>query len=82
MRGRGCGNCNKSGYRGRIGIYELMMMSSRIRELAFQGASSQLIRKAAVSQGMHTLFEDGVDKAIKGITTLEEVFRNAKRTED
>lgn len=82
MKGRGCGNCNRSGYRGRIGIYELMMMTSRIRELAFQGASSQQLRKAAVSQGMHTLFEDGVDKAIKGITTLEEVFRMAKRTEE
>lgn len=82
MRGKGCTNCNRTGYRGRIGIYELMMMTSRIRELSFQGASSQTLRKAAVSQGMHTLFEDGLDKAMKGITTLEEVFRNAKRTDE
>lgn len=82
MKGKGCSNCNRTGYRGRIGIYELMMMSGRIRELAFQGASSQQLRKAALSQGMHTLFEDGIDKVLKGITTLEEVFRNAKRTED
>jgi type IV pilus assembly protein PilB len=81
-RGKGCTACNRTGYRGRIGIYELMMMTSRIRDLAFQGASSQQIRKSAIAQGMHTLFEDGVDKAVKGITTLEEVFRNAKRTEE
>jgi type IV pilus assembly protein PilB len=82
MKGKGCGACNRTGYRGRLGIYELMLMTSRIRELAFQGASSQQLRKTAVSQGMHTLFEDGIDKAIKGITTIEEVFRNSKRTED
>jgi type IV pilus assembly protein PilB len=82
MKGKGCSHCNRSGYRGRIGIYELMMMTSRIRELAFQGSSSQAIRKSAVAQGMHTLFEDGIDKTLRGITTLEEVFRIAKRTED
>jgi type IV pilus assembly protein PilB len=81
-KGKGCSNCNRSGYRGRVGIYELMLMTSRIREMAFQGASSQQIRKVAVAQGMHTLFDDGIDKAIKGITTLEEVFRIAKRQED
>jgi len=81
-KGKGCSNCNRSGYRGRVGIYELMLMTSRIREMAFQGASSQQIRKVAVAQGMHTLFDDGIDKAIKGVTTLEEVFRIAKRQED
>lgn len=82
MKGRGCGNCNKSGYRGRLGLYELMMMSGKIRELSFQGASTQEIRKTAISQGMRTLYRDGINKAMKGITTLEEVFRVAKRTED
>jgi type IV pilus assembly protein PilB len=82
MRGKGCSNCNRTGYRGRIGIYELMMMTSRVREMAFQGASSQAIRKVAIAQGMHSLFDDGLDKAMKGVTTLEEVFRNAKRTDE
>jgi len=82
MKGRGCSHCNKSGYRGRLGIYELLLMTSRIREQAFVGASSQQLRKTAVAQGMHTLFEDGMNKALAGITTLEEVFRTAKRTED
>jgi type IV pilus assembly protein PilB len=82
MKGKGCSNCNRSGYRGRLGIYELMLMTSRIREQAFAGASSQQLRRTAVAQGMHTLFEDGMNKAIAGVTTLEEVFRIAKRAED
>jgi type IV pilus assembly protein PilB len=81
MKGRGCNHCQKSGYRGRLGIFELMMMTSKIRELAFSGASTQDIRKAAIAQGMGTLYSDGIMKAMRGITTLEEVFRNAKRTE-
>lgn len=82
MRGKGCANCNRKGYRGRVGIYELMMMTSRVRELSFQGTSSQALRRAAVAQGMHTLFEDGLDKAMRGITTLEEVFSITKRMEE
>lgn len=81
-RGRGCSNCNKTGFRGRLGIYELMLMSSKVRELAFQGTSTQNLRKAAMAQGMRTLFEDGIAKAMKGVTTLEEVFRVAKRPEE
>ncbi|HEX3654393.1 MAG TPA: GspE/PulE family protein [Pirellulales bacterium] len=82
MKGKGCSNCNKTGYRGRLGIYELMMMSSRIRELSFQGVSTQDLRKAAVAQGMRTLYQDGIYKALRGITTIEEVFRVAKRADD
>lgn len=75
MKGKGCAYCDKSGYRGRIGIYELMIMSSAIREAAFKGESTQVIRKLARKQGMRTLFEDGMIKAIKGRTTIEEVLR-------
>jgi type IV pilus assembly protein PilB len=81
MKGKGCSNCSKSGYRGRLGIFELMLMTSRIRELAYQGASTQDLRKAAISQGMHTLYQDGINKVLRGITTVEEVFRVAKRTD-
>jgi len=81
MKGKGCSNCNKSGYRGRLGIFELMMMTSKIRELSYQGVSTQELRKAAVSQGMHTLYQDGINKVLRGITTLDEVFRVAKRTD-
>ena len=79
-KGKGCGNCQRSGYRGRIGIYELLLMRSKIREMAFQGASSQDIRKVAMANGMKTLYQDGMIKAMKGITSIEEVFRVAKRT--
>jgi len=81
MKGKGCGHCQKKGYRGRLGIFELMIMTAKIRELAFNGAPTQEIRKAALSQGMKTLYIDGLDKAMQGITTLEEVYRVAKRTE-
>jgi type IV pilus assembly protein PilB len=81
MKGRGCSHCQKSGYKGRLGIFELMVMTSKIRELAFQGAPTQEIRRAAVGQGMHVMFDDGIQKALRGITTLDEVFRVSKRTE-
>jgi type IV pilus assembly protein PilB len=79
MKGVGCSHCNKSGYRGRLGVYELMTMTSKVRELAFQGASTVEIRRAAVKNGMTTLYDDGIAKVLAGITTLEEVFRVSKR---
>jgi type IV pilus assembly protein PilB len=81
MKGRGCNHCGQSGYRGRLGVFELLMMNSRIREMAFQGAPSQDIRKEAVKGGMSTLYDDGIRKVLEGITTIEEVFRVAKREE-
>jgi len=81
MRGKGCGHCNKKGFRGRIGIYELMMITAKIREQIFENRSSQEIRKVAVAQGMTTLYVDGIHKVLKGVTTLEEVYRVAKRSE-
>jgi len=80
-RGRGCGYCQQKGYRGRQGIFELMLMTSKVRQLSFEGASTQDIRKAAVAGGMTTLYEDGLLKAMEGKTTLEEVFRVAKKQE-
>jgi type IV pilus assembly protein PilB len=82
MKGRGCNHCGNSGFRGRLGIFELLTMTSRIRELAFQGASNQDIRKEARKGGMSTLYDDGILKVLNGITTLEEVFRVAKREEN
>ncbi len=81
MKGAGCSACNGTGYRGRIGIYELMLMSSRIRELLFKNASMSELRQAAIDGGMRTLYRDGIAKVMKGVTTLDEVFRVAKRTE-
>ncbi len=75
MRGRGCAHCNGTGYRGRQGIFELMRMSSQVREMTFKGESTTNIRRVARKQGMRTLFEDGMIKALKGITTIDEVLR-------
>lgn len=79
MKGKGCAHCNKTGFRGRMGIYELMGMTSQIREMTFKGDSTQNLRKMARKQGMRTLFEDGMIKALKGQTTLEEVLRITKQ---
>jgi type IV pilus assembly protein PilB len=73
-RGRGCPNCNHTGYRGRKGIYEMMRMSNVIREMTFNREPSQAIRRQARLAGMRTLLEDGVLKAVAGLTTLEEVL--------
>ncbi|MDE2508388.1 MAG: type II/IV secretion system protein [Planctomycetota bacterium] len=75
MKGKGCSYCNKSGYRGRMGIYEMMIMTNQIREMTFKSEPTMNIRKMARKQGMRTLFEDGMIKVLKGQTTLDEVMR-------
>lgn len=74
MKGRGCSNCRNSGYRGRMGIFEMMRMSSVIRELTFAQAPTQEIRRKARQGDMKTLLEDGALKICKGTTTLDEVL--------
>ena len=81
MKGRGCAKCQKRGYKGRMGIFELMVLNNKIRELAFQGAATQDIRRAAIAGGMRVMFDDGLDKVLQGQTTLDEVFRVAKQAE-
>ncbi len=80
-QGRGCQKCFKSGFYGRIGIFELMEMNAELREMAFQKASTDAIQRQARASGMLTLLEDGVRKAMTGVTTLEEVIRVAVRGE-
>ena len=74
MKGRGCSHCRQSGFRGRIGIYEMMRMTGQLRELTFAQAPAQELRRKARAGGMRTLLEDGIQKALKGNTTLEEVL--------
>jgi len=74
LRGRGCNHCHQNGYRGRLGIFELLKMTSAIREMTFNREPTQQIRRIARRNQMRTLLEDGVQKALKGITTLEEVL--------
>jgi type IV pilus assembly protein PilB len=75
-RGKGCKNCKQSGYRGRTGIFELLPINEKIKQLISEKASTQVIREAAKkTTGMISLREDGLGKVLKGITTLEEVDR-------
>ena len=79
--GKGCSRCNHTGCRGRIGIFEMMLMNAEIRNMAFQRAPTNKIRKAAIANGMRSLMEDGKQKIFEGITTLEEVARVAQAEE-
>jgi type IV pilus assembly protein PilB len=71
----GCSRCRGSGYRGRIGLYEVMLVTEEIRSLIVRQASSADVTKVAVAQGMRTLREDGLLKARQGLTSLAEVAR-------
>jgi type IV pilus assembly protein PilB len=74
-KGRGCQTCNGTGYKGRVGLYEVMEVTDDIRELILIGASSLELRKRAIEDGMITLRESGLHKIRAGITTVEEVVR-------
>jgi hypothetical protein len=74
-RGSGCAHCHFSGYHGRTGLFEVLEVNDAIRELINQGAPDTTIRIAAIDMGMRTLPEDGIEKVLAGITTLEEVNR-------
>ncbi|MBA3766690.1 MAG: Flp pilus assembly complex ATPase component TadA, partial [Acidobacteria bacterium] len=74
-KGRGCQSCNGTGYKGRVGLYEVMEVTDEIRELILIGASALELRKRAIEDGMITLRESGLRKIRAGITTLEEVVR-------
>ena len=71
----GCRGCAGTGYRGRIGVYEMMVLSEEIRDLMLRRASAGAIGRAAEGRGMRRLREDGLAKAARGVTTVEEVLR-------
>ena len=75
FRGKGCHHCNETGYRGRTGIYELLVINEEIRKLILTQASSQEIRERAIQLGMTTLRQDGWRKILEGVTTAEEIIR-------
>jgi len=74
-RGDGCDQCLGRGYFGRTGIFELLVMTPRVQELTLQGADSNIIKREAIRRGMRTLREDGAQKVMQGISTIEEVLR-------
>ena len=75
FHGKGCMECNHTGFRGRAGIYELLVVDDSVRKLILTKATSQTIRESARKKGMTTLREDGWQKVAKGVTTVEEVLR-------
>jgi type IV pilus assembly protein PilB len=75
MKGRGCERCNQTGYKGRVGLYEVMEISEELRELILVGASGLELRRKAVDEGMITLRGSGLRKVKDGVTTIEEVVR-------
>ena len=74
-RGRGCETCNNTGYKGRVGLYEVMEITEEIRELVLVGASALELRRKAVEEGMITLRNSGLRKVREGVTTIEEIVR-------
>lgn len=73
--GKGCRVCHNTGYKGRIGIYEVLEVNKAIRDLVSAGADADAIREQAIKDGMFTMYEDGIKKIAKGMTTVEELLR-------
>ena len=75
MKGAGCDRCNTTGYKGRVGLYEVMEIGEELRELILVGASALELRRKAIDEGMITLRRSGLLKVMDGVTTIEEVAR-------
>jgi type IV pilus assembly protein PilB len=73
--GVGCANCNGTGYKGRLALYEVMPMADAIREAVLAGASTAEVKRTAIASGMATLRRSGINKIAEGVTTVEEVLR-------
>ncbi len=81
FRGRGCDRCRNTGYHGRIGIFEVLKMNDRIRELVVTRPPTSAVRALGQEYGMRTLWEDGMEKVLEGITTIDEILREAEKFE-
>src|ERR1051325_886517 len=81
FHGRGCEECKQMGYLGRTGIYEILLVSESLRPMIIQRASSTTIKQKATNQGMRTLRDDGWEKVMAGVTTIEEVIRVTQEDE-
>lgn len=80
-RGRGCSRCSNSGYKGRIAIHEVLVMSDRLRDMVIAGAKASELRNAALEEGMVPIREDGLSKMFAGITTPEELGKSLQSLE-
>ena len=70
--------CHKTGYSGRIGVFEVLEVSKNIKKLISEKVDADDVNKAAVDEGMNTMLDDGLEKVLKGLTTIEEVIRVTK----
>ena len=77
-KGKGCKICHNTGYNGRLGVFEVLEVSKRIRQLITEKNDSDIINKTAIEEGMTTMLDDGLDKVRKGVTTIDEVIRVTK----
>ena len=75
LKGRGCGECSKTGYKGRMGIFEIFELTDDMQDMIYKGASTYELREAAIKNGMRSLRQDGLRKVLSGATTIEEVIR-------
>ncbi|MFC1651820.1 GspE/PulE family protein [Patescibacteria group bacterium] len=74
-KGKGCSECNKTGYKGRVGLFEVLVVTKEMKKLIHEGGSGDVVKELALKEGMVTLEQDGVLKVLDGVTTLEEVER-------
>jgi len=81
VRGKGCNYCQHTGYRGRKAVFEMMTMNATLREMTFRSEPTQNLRRQARLFGMRTLVDDAKDKAMEGVTTLDEVFKLQSSTD-
>ena len=82
MRGRGCEECGRTGFKGRRGVFEVMYMTENLRELVVKGANADMMKQAAIAEGMLTLRQSALLKLYRGETTLEEVQNNSRPDKD
>ena len=75
MKGKGCKTCSDTGYKGRVALYEVMLLKDPLKDLILQGASTSELKNEAIRLGMNTLRRSGLNKINEGMTTVEEVVR-------
>ena len=76
MLGKGCPKCNSTGFRGRVGVFEMFTMSEELQQMVYENASLVALRNKSKEMGMRTMREDGIRKVIAGVTTPEEVLHS------
>lgn len=81
-RGEGCDSCNGVGYRGRLGAFEMMVMSTKLRDMTYKLSTTDELRRQAMYEGMNPLIYDGARKVLEGLTTVDEVIKVAKTTDE